>query len=151
MEPASSSFWRKVGAPTRFARTRMDRVARRPVWWTCWTVVWVLVFWDIYLALDGAPGNTWSEVTREASSSSPLLPWVLGGLLGHLFHHRDDLSPVGGEDGGPVLMAVLTVTVGLAGWLGLRLDGWLFTSVAMAGLCAGYLFMPKARRGEWKW
>ena len=45
----------------------------------------VLSIWDIFLAADGADGNTISEVIREVSGSYPVVPFGFGFLMGHWF------------------------------------------------------------------
>lgn len=46
------------------------------------------VAYDMYLALDGVRGNTWSEVARHIAMTAPALPWTCGVLAGHCFHPR---------------------------------------------------------------
>ncbi len=53
---------------------------------------WVMVFgvlvwgvWDIYVAANDVEGDTISEKVRKWSAKSPLLPFLLGLLIGHWY------------------------------------------------------------------
>ena len=77
MQPQSPSSGRLVawlGAPSRAVRNRAR--LRSPLTWTCWTLLAGMLVWDVWLAADGADGNTWSEVTRAAGTRYPVLPWM---------------------------------------------------------------------------
>lgn len=41
---------------------------------------------DVYFALDGVKGNTWSEMIRKLGFILTFVPWAWGGLGGHFFH-----------------------------------------------------------------
>ena len=45
-----------------------------------------IIGFDIYFALDGVAGNTWSEMIRKLGSVLVFIPWAWGGLGGHFFH-----------------------------------------------------------------
>ena len=48
-------------------------------------IVAVIVVWDIYLASDEVDKNTISELVRDVSDDSPMIPFALGVLIGHWF------------------------------------------------------------------
>jgi hypothetical protein len=50
------------------------------------TIITVAIGLDVYLALDGIKGNTWSEMIRSMGFVSTFIPWVWGVLSGHFFH-----------------------------------------------------------------
>jgi hypothetical protein len=50
------------------------------------TIVAAAIGIDVYLALDGLKGNTWSEMIRSMAYVSTFIPWVWGVLAGHFFH-----------------------------------------------------------------
>lgn len=121
------------------------------MWILCWVVVWILVVWDVYLALDGTKGNTWSEVLRVASQDNAALPWLFGILVGHLFHGRDDLSPIVHRDAAQTLLILLTLVLGVVSTAGVTLGGWLVAITGAAGIGAGCLLWPKHRQAMWHW
>ena len=140
---------RLVGEPARFARKRLT--GYRPIWWACWAIFWILVLWDIYLSIDAVCGNTWSEVMREASLRKPVLPWLLGAFLTHLFHFKDDLQPVIDRDAAITVMVILTLGLGALGITGIELAGWCMSLTVVLGMAAGLLLWPKHRLGAWYW
>jgi len=111
----------------------------------------MLVVWDVYLALDSVQGNTWSEVMREASTLKPLFPWLLGALLAHLFHFRDDLKPIFDRDASSTLMVALTFGLGVIGIFGVELTGWGMTLLVVLGMVTALFLWPKHRQAEWHW
>ena len=74
-----------------------------------------LIGLDIYLAVDGLPGNTWSEIIRTWAKATPVIPWACGVLTGHFFHPVDNLEPVLARPGNIAMLVWLTVTVALFG------------------------------------
>jgi len=138
-----------IGGPARFARKKVT--GWHPIWWACWGVFWILVVWDVYLALDPIDGNTWSEVMREASTLNPLFPWLLGVLLAHLFHFRDDLKPIFDRDAASTLMVAITIGLGVIGIYGVELTGWSMTLLVILGMVTALLFWPMHRQGQWHW
>lgn len=66
---------------------------------------------DVYLAADGRPGNTWSEVIRFWSAQLVILPWGWGGLAGHFFH--PDRWPRLQQPAGIAVLVWLTVLLHL--------------------------------------
>lgn len=150
MALSSKAVWRTVGAPARVAEKRLSGL-RKPIWRLCWIVLWALLLWDVYLALDGIDGNTWSEVAREASRVHPFVPWILGASIGHLFHHRDDLPPIIEPSAASTIMFLLTLGILVLGLTGLELLGWQITAIALLGLVVGYGLWPKPRTEKWHW
>jgi hypothetical protein len=111
-----------------------------------------LIAWDVYLAADAVPGNTWSEVMRSAGSRYPLLPWLLGVLLGHLFHPRDQPEPLFDRETATTLLTVLTFGLVGLGYASFTLPPWLAGPLTLAGLIAGCWFWPMGRKSEnWQW
>ena len=151
MSEQPAAAWRALGGPSRLAGQTLDKVGRRPIWLACWTVLWVLVIWDIYLAADAIDGNTWSEVTRVASRGVPFLPWFMGAFLAHLFHHKDDLSPILDRDASQTLMVLLGGALVAWGLAGAELQGWQFPATALGGVVTAYFLWPRHRWGEWHW
>ena len=45
----------------------------------------VLIAWDVYVALTPEDGDTISEVTLSFAQLHPVLPFVFGVVMGHLF------------------------------------------------------------------
>lgn len=150
MRESTRAVVRAVGAPARITRGTLEG-RRRPMWWACWTVLWALILWDIFLSVDDLRGNTWSEVMREASARHPVLPWLFGAFLVHLFHFRDGLKPVLDHDAARTLMAVLTLGLVGIGIGGVEATGWLLPLLLILGMVAGHLLWPKLRQGEWHW
>jgi hypothetical protein len=58
---------------------------RRPVAIGLSVLTAVLIIFDIYLALNGVAGDTYSEIIRDAGHRMAFLPWCVGGLIGHWF------------------------------------------------------------------
>ena len=144
------SAWHTIGAPARVTGRKLAGF-RQPIWRICWIALWALLLWDLYLALDQVHGNTWSEVTRETSRAHPFVPWILGASVGHLFHHRDDLSPIVDGNAASTIMGVLSLGVLTLGLGGLEFHGWQITTIAAAGLVFGYALWPKPRTQKWNW
>ncbi len=145
-----SKLWRTVGAPTRIAKSVQKR-HRRPLLWTCWAIVFVLIVWDIYLARDGVGGNTWSEVLRADGRQHLILPWFLGAIAAHLFHGQDDLRPIVDPDAASTLMGSLALVLILLGFSPLTFPTWFMGIAALLGSVSAYLLWPKLRTGEWNW
>jgi hypothetical protein len=45
----------------------------------------VLVIWDIYVATNPIPGDTISEITLNFARHHPVIPLIIGIIVGHLF------------------------------------------------------------------
>lgn len=54
----------------------------------------VLIVWDIYVAVNGVSGDTISEVVLSFAQKHPVIPFVFGVVMGHLFWPQH--SRVGG-------------------------------------------------------
>jgi len=76
-------------------------------------IVVVLIIVDVWLAVDKLPGNTWSELLREASRHTLFVPWSLGVLLGHWFHPIDGLAALAGGASIWILVGLSAVLVGV--------------------------------------
>ena len=47
-----------------------------------------LIVWDIYAAITPVHGDTISEVLWTATTQHPVIPFLFGMLMGHLFWQR---------------------------------------------------------------
>ena len=115
--------------------------------------------WDVYLAYEDK-GATWSEVMRLAAPRHLFLPWILGVLISHLFHARDELEPVWEADSAYTLMWIFSIAFLLIGVFDVaehlktihpQAAIWAMGITALLGMLAGYLFWPKKRKQEWRW
>lgn len=104
--------------------------------------VFVLAFIgvDVRLAVDHIPRNTWSEMGRHVARLTPVLPWAVGVLAGHVFH--PDIAPLRGQ---PHVVPLLCFT-GAVFALGIvaranghPLPGW---ALLAPGFVAGWLLWP---------
>lgn len=70
------------------------------------------VGWDIYVALDDVPGNTFSEIVARIAHTHPTVIYIIQVLPGHFFLNREEslVNKLGG--GG----AAEVYTVLLIGW-----------------------------------
>lgn len=107
------------------------------------TLIAVIVGLDIYLAVDGLPGNTWSEIIRTWAKASPVIPWACGVLAGHFFHPVDNLEPVLARPGNIAMLVWLTVAVALFGVAlsrsGYPIPPW---AVVLPAMAVGALLWP---------
>lgn len=98
--------------------------------------------YDVHLALDGVPGNTWSEIARKFGTISTVLPFIWGILAGHFFHPDSLRSPFNPTSGFLLLLWV-TLFVGLVGILCRSfwhsVPPWL---PLVPGFVAGWLLWP---------
>ncbi len=67
---------------------------------------------DVYLAVDSIHGNTWSELGRAVACVTPVLPWSVAFLCGHVFHPKACAS--GYNIGLAVFLTWLVFVIGLA-------------------------------------
>ena len=152
---APNPFVRAVGAPARVAnRVSQSTLAgtRRQVSRLCWAILIGLIAWDLYLEGDATPDNTWSEVMRGASGRYPVLPWLLGLLLGHLFHPQDSPEPVVDREAAASVLAVGTFAFIGLGFASVAWPVWWAGALALVGLFAASLLWPMERRTEdWRW
>lgn len=51
----------------------------------CIACVLMLVVFDLWMAGNGTPGDTISEVVRSWSARHPVIPFAAGVLMGHFF------------------------------------------------------------------
>ena len=105
----------RLSSLSRPGHTQISERARRGVRAMSWLLFWVmviLVLWDVALAMNGEPLDTWSEQTRLAAPRWPVLPWLIGAIIGHLFPPR--VRPAFGPDDASGLMAALTLL--MAAW-----------------------------------
>lgn len=71
----------------------------------------VLIGLDVYLAVDGVKGNTWSEILRSWGQSNGLAAWIWCGLAGHYWHWMEKSKPVIKQPGNIALLVWLTILV----------------------------------------
>ena len=68
----------------------------------------VWLFWDIYVATNDVQDDTISELTRDLSHYLYVVPWALGGIMGHFFWNKRDK-----EEGRPVRFKAWLATCGI--------------------------------------
>jgi hypothetical protein len=123
-----------------------------------WALVFLLALYDVRLALDNIDGNTWSELMRSYGQRHLVLPWLCGVLVGHLFHHKDNLKPLGNLDSQSAYTLIfwlsaifLVISVGMH-YLSRSVPDYVMTIVALLGFLAGHFVWPiKREEGKWKW
>ena len=49
------------------------------------TCAGILIGWDVYVAVNGVPGDTISELTLGWAQNHPIIPMAVGVVCGHLF------------------------------------------------------------------
>ena len=111
------------------------------------TLVGALIVWDVLLATNELTGDTWSEQARLAAPRLPVLPWILGAMIGHLFPLFRRRTFLFEQEAAGSAMGVLTVLAVI--WTALIQFGvelpisppavWV---IAVLGLCGSYLFWP---------
>jgi hypothetical protein len=123
-----------------------------------WVLVLFLALYDIRLALDAIDDNTWSELMRVYGQRHLVLPWLCGLLVGHLFHHKDNLKPLGklGSESAYAIifwLSAVFLVIGIgAHYLNRSVPEYLMTIVALLGFLAGHFVWPiKREEGRWKW
>lgn len=148
---ASRSIWHIAGAPSRAALgSRALRAAQRPAAALCWIILGALILWDIALAMDDIEGNTWSEVTRVAGERFPVIPFMLGALVGHLFHPFGPDRCHVPHDAARTSLSALCLVFALGGAFGVPLPGSSTVNMAL-GLLAGAALWPGCREEGWRW
>jgi hypothetical protein len=53
--------------------------------WVITILSFVLAAWDVYLTVNKFPGDTISEVMLKVAKDHPILPFIIGVIIGHLF------------------------------------------------------------------
>jgi hypothetical protein len=106
-------------------------------------LVVLLIGVDVYLVADKVPGNTWSEMLRNAATHTTFVPWTLAVLAGRWFHPIDAMEPVGSQTVGAALLMVTSYVVVVAGDIlrkkSMPVPGW---SIVLLGVPAGIFFCP---------
>ena len=115
--------------------------------WLLFAIIAVLVVWDLFLATNAQDNDTWSEQARLAAPRVPVLPWLLGAMIGHVFPLRRFRPPQFNAEAAGGAMCALTGLMIL--WTVLITSGveipisppaiWL---TAIAGLVASYVLWP---------
>lgn len=61
-----------------------------------------IIGYDVWLYSDGIPGNSISQVIIDLSAVSPLVPWLIGFIMGGLtFHFFDSYKEPRGDSKKP--------------------------------------------------
>lgn len=139
---------RPLAPPARFARGLRPQAHG----WTSRlyrALLVVVIVWDIWLAVDGTDGNTWSEVMRAASARTPVLPWCLSAVVAHLFLWRRKLDGQRADAAATVMWCTAAVLL-IVGYAGVDCSGAI-TELALLGLVMGVLFWPRAPKTDWGW
>ena len=118
----------------------MDK--RKITTWIMIAVGILLLIWDIVVAANDMRGDTISEIARDTSYRLWLLPWSIGGIMGHLFWHK--------KDGGKwnVLAMIISSVVLIAANLvalhnELAINLWVPLIVFVGGFVAGHFWWPQ--------
>ena len=131
----------------------------RPIYILCTLGALTLLGADIWLVLYGEPGSTWSELMRTYGQRHVILPWLCGVLVGHLFHHKDDLQPLGGKlsstEAFNLIFWISAIILGfglVVNWGNYNVPEVLMTIVAALGVATGYILWPIHRETNgWTW
>lgn len=113
-------------------------------------VIVVLSLWDVVLATNSRSGDTWSEQARLAAPTLPILPWVLGAMVGHIFPwgRRSVLSNKEASGGTMALFtgAILLWTALIQAGVELPVTPSAFWVVALLGVGSAYVLWPMRGR-----
>jgi len=94
----------------------------------------ILIGLDIYLAVDGLKGNTWSEILRMWGSKNALAPWIWCGLAGHYFHWKSTSKPILEPPANIAMLVWLTVLIFIVSMAmtraGIPIPSWIIAPVA---------------------
>lgn len=60
---------------------------QKHVFLTCLAIIAAVLVWDVYLYADAIPGNSISQVIWDWSHMAPILPAMMGFVVGYLFCH----------------------------------------------------------------
>ena len=111
--------------------------------------VFILIF-DVFLAADGVPGNTWSELLRDAGMRHWWIPMAWGFLASHFWWNGDypqwhDMWMLWALGVGSLLLNIITAVVMFNH--GLVVPVW-FNVVMFSGVgpVLGRLFWPQKRK-----
>ena len=88
-------------------------------------IVAALIGLDIYFAVDGVAGNTWSEMIRKMAFVTTFIPWVCGVLSGHFFHPgwRSAIE----RPGNFAVLVWLSAVIAIMG-MGVLRSGWAYVN-----------------------
>ena len=101
-----------------------------------------LLAWDIIVAANDMRGDTISEIARDTSYRLWLLPWSIGGIMGHLFWHKkseEKWNVLAMITSSGVLIAVNLVALH-SEW---TIDWWVPLTVFVGGFVAGHFWWPQ--------
>lgn len=77
------------------------------------TLIAITIGLDIYFAVDGVKGNTWSEMMHKMAFISTFIPWAWGILAGHFFN--PEWQPLLKQPAGIALLIWLSILVSCIG------------------------------------
>ncbi len=107
---------------------------------TVGAVLLALIVWDIFLAVDDIGGNTWSELLRDAGKLTPVVPWLGGLVVGHLFHPGKNADPLIDAPGNALVLLGLTLLFVIIGFF-MTVPTWVPVPL---GAVAGAFLWPVA-------
>lgn len=115
--------------------------------WGLFGLIALVIAWDVWLATNQTPGDTWSDAARGAAPSLPLLPWVLGAMVGHIFPVTQRTFAFVDAEAAAVSMGLLTALIVV--WTLAIQFRWIPPTseqavwvVAILGVFAAYLLWP---------
>jgi len=91
----------------------------------------VLIAFDVYLDMNSVPGDTYSEIIRDAGFRVVALPWAIGALVGHWFWNGTRYS----NRFTWALVIVVAIGMEVLNYFGL----WHPLPSALVGICSGRL------------
>lgn len=107
----------------------------------------VLLFWDVYVATNDVKDDTISEFLRDLSYDFWILPYLLMGVMGHLFWNRDEGSS---RTFRPQVLVGSSVLVGLRdvvnAFVALPTHPYAPLVTGLIGFTVGAMFWPQARK-----
>jgi len=103
-------------------------------------LVWLV--WDIYVATNEVPDDTISEIIRDWSHRLYVIPYGLGGIMGHWFVNKER------DEGRPSRFKTWLLTLPLVLALSPILPPLQYMNTAFLGIgfCAGALLWPQGPR-----
>ena len=111
------------------------------------SMIIVFIGLDTYLAVDSKPGNTWSEMWDHIRKFKSVgFSWMLGGLVGHLNHWKDNDQTLLAQPGSVLLLVWLTALVTMIGFAltqqGIHIPTWVSAVILVPAYFAGALLWP---------
>lgn len=84
------STGRTITEPLEYEGEKEKQMTKISVWATMILVFMAIIAWDVWLYLDGVPGNSISQVIISGAEDYPIVAWAVGFLMGFLTAHWFD-------------------------------------------------------------